>query len=127
MKKIKNLGIWMDHSNAHIIDLSIVPITTTYIKSDSNLVSDIEYSALEESHNHNREQRILTAFFKKLSDIILPFDNVLLFGPTDAKNELSNFLNENQFYLNKQIEIKSTCKMTENQEFAFVKNHFNND
>ncbi len=126
MKIIKKLGIWMDHSTAHIIDLSNTPITTTYIKSDSNLLETIEYSALEESHNHNREQRDLTAFFKKISEIILHFDKVLLFGPTNAKNELSNLLKTNHLYENINIEMKSTERMTENEEHTFVENYFNN-
>jgi len=39
-----------------------------------------------------KKQHIQSGYYKKLSDAILKFQQVLLFGPTEAKNELLNLL-----------------------------------
>ena len=50
---------------------------------------------------------------------------MLLFGPTDAKEELNKLLHEDHINTRVRIEIKTTDKMTENQLHAFVRKHFN--
>jgi hypothetical protein len=48
-----------------------------------------------------------------------------LFGPTNAKTELINKLKEDHHFDEVKIEVKSADKMTENQQQAFVLEHFN--
>ncbi|MBC8157073.1 hypothetical protein H7X64_02785 [Armatimonadetes bacterium] len=48
-----------------------------------------------------------------------------LFGPTDAKLELCNLLKGDLAFSKVKIETKSSERMSENQELAFVKAHFN--
>ncbi len=57
--------------------------------------------------------------------MIKDYDEVLLFGPTDAKTELFNILKENRQFEKIKIEVKPADNMTENQEEAFVKEYFN--
>ena len=52
------------------------------------------------------------------------YDEVILFGPTDAKVELFNILKADQHFDKIKIDIKQADKMTENQQHAFVKDHF---
>jgi len=52
------------------------------------------------------------------------YDEVLLFGPTNAKNELVNILKVDHHFDEIKIEVKPADKMTENQQLAFVKEHF---
>lgn len=54
----------------------------------------------------------------------LNYDNVLLFGPTNAKDELNNYLNKDLHFKNIQITVESADKMTDNQKGAFVKAYF---
>ncbi|MBK8348850.1 MAG: hypothetical protein IPL08_15010 [Saprospiraceae bacterium] len=49
---------------------------------------------------------------------------VLLFGPTDAKAELLHLIQADHHFDKIKFEVKSTDKMTENQENAFVKDYF---
>ncbi len=41
---------------------------------------------------HKKEQHLQLSFYKKLGEIIKEYHEVVLFGPTDAKNELLNLL-----------------------------------
>lgn len=124
MKTQKNLGIWMDHSTANLIDLNSN-------KKKNSITSKFNFSTKEEaltrSENlmHNKRQQMHEAYYKEIADEILKYDHVLLFGPTNAKTELHNYLNKDLHFKDKIIDIQTADKMTDNQQDAFVKNHFN--
>jgi stalled ribosome rescue protein Dom34 len=124
MNTTKQLGIWMDHSVAHLIKLSNGSIETNTIESQPEIQADQQIVYKDESHSLNKEKRQLTTYFRKLSDLILENDEVILFGPTEAKNELLNVLKENHLFDKIKIEVEPTDKMTEIQMNDFVKEHF---
>jgi stalled ribosome rescue protein Dom34 len=123
MKTQNNLGIWMDHSTANLIDLNSK-------KHSHSIASKFTFNTKEDALNrseslmHNKRQQMHGAYYKEIADVILKYDNVLLFGPTNAKTELYNFLNTDLHFKDIKIDIKSADKMTDNQQDAFVKNHF---
>lgn len=49
---------------------------------------------------------------------------VLLFGPTDAKTELFNMLKTDRHFEKVKVETKDADKMTQNEQHAFVRDHF---
>ena len=114
----------MDHSNAHIMEFTVDPIETTTI--ESTFTHDVKEDTLGKSEHvmHNKEQHQQAAFYKKISDVIKHYDNVILFGPTEAKVELFNILKADSAFTKTNITVKQTDKMTENQQHAFVKEHF---
>lgn len=124
MSNAKNLGIWMDHSTAHLMEFTTDPIQTNII--ESNFTHEEKENSLGKSENlmHNKEQHQEAEYYKKLGDKIRNYEEVLLFGPTDAKVELLNILRKDHRFEKIKIEIKQTDKMTENQQHAFVKEHF---
>lgn len=123
METQKNLGIWMDHSTAHLIDLNEQ-------KKNHSINSKFDFTVQEEALNrsektmHNKRQQLHEAYYKEIGNEILKYDQVLLFGPTNAKTELHNFLKEDSHFKNIRIEEKSADKMTNNEQDAFVKSHF---
>ena len=124
MKTDKKLGIWMDNSTAHIIELTTAAMATSIVASAFTNEEREQTLGRSEHVMHNKEQQQQSVYYKKLSDIIAGYDDVLLFGPTNAKAELFNVLKENQHFKNIKIEMQSADKMTEHQEQAFVKNYF---
>jgi len=124
MKTTKQLGIWMDHSIAYLTKLTNGTIETSSIESVTEVNGDEQVAYKDESHSLNKEQRQLSSYFKKLSDVILENDEVILFGPTEAKSELLNVLKENHLFDKIKIEVKPADKMTEIQRTTFVKEHF---
>ncbi len=124
METKKKIGIWLDHSTANFIDLKTE-------KNNSSIISSFNFNVKEEalsrSENlmHNKEQQMHDAYYKKIADEILNYDHVLLFGPTNAKTELYNFLDKDLHFKDKKIDIESADKMTDNEKNAFVKSHFN--
>ena len=124
MKVSKRLGIWMDHTSAHIMEFTSDPIETKTIESKFTHAEKLTSLEKGESHMHNKEQHQQSEYYKKLGEIIKNYNEVIIFGPTAAKTELSNTLTLDKHFANTKIEIKHTDKMTENQQHAFVKHYF---
>lgn len=120
----KNLGIWMDHASAHAIELTTGPIDTKVITS--KFTHGEKEEALDKSEHlmHNKEQHEQSAYYKKLGELIRKYEDVLLFGPTNAKVELFNLLRADHLFEKIKIEVKQADKMTEHQQHAFVINYF---
>ena len=124
MTTAKKLGIWMDHSSAHLMEFTTDPIETKTIVSE--FTHDEKKLSLSHSESlmHNKEQHQQSEYYKKLGEIIKNYEEVILFGPTDAKVELRNILKADHHFENIKIEVKQADKMTEHQQHTFVKEHF---
>jgi len=114
----------MDHSIAYVMELANGEITSKSIESQPEAQADEQVVYKDESHSLNKEQRELSSYFKKLGEFILENDEVVLFGPTEAKNELLNVLKDNHLFDKIKIEVIPADKMTEIQRTNFVKEHF---
>ncbi|NLO01908.1 MAG: hypothetical protein GX126_06275 [Bacteroidales bacterium] len=125
MQSKKQLGIWMDHSTANIMDLSNDKVETITLESTPAFPEQVQNLRMDESLMHNKEQNQTSDFFKKLSHIIIDYDEVLLFGPTNAKTELFNMLKDNRQFEKIKIHVQSADNLTDNQQEAFVKDFFN--
>lgn len=119
----KKLGIWMDHANAHLMELA-TPIVTKIISSRFTHGEKEKTLHKGESMMHNKEQHQQSEYYKTISEAVKNYDDVLLFGPTDAKVELLNMLETDSGFAKIKIETSLADKMTENQEHAFVKDYF---
>ncbi|MDP4147980.1 MAG: hypothetical protein Q8927_14305 [Bacteroidota bacterium] len=113
--KAKNLGVWMDHANAHLMEFTTVPITTKIISS--------RYTREEKEQNVEKGEN-LNGYYKRLGEIIRNYEDVILFGPTSAKSELLNILRADHYFEKIKIEVEQTDKMTQNQQHAFVRDYF---
>jgi len=122
MTKSKDLGIWMDHSNANLMEYSSDPIEIKTIPSENEVKENSQGSS--ENVTHNKEQHRQSDFYKRLSETIRHYDSIVLFGPTNAKVELYNILKDDHRFAKIKIEVKPADKMTENQQHAFVKEYF---
>lgn len=123
MTTIKKLGIWMDHSSAHVMEYND-DIKTNIVRSGATHADREKTLQKGESMMHNREQQRQAAYYRTLGESIKNYDHVLLFGPTDARVELMNILKADSRFSKIKIETRQADKMTENQEHAFVKEYF---
>jgi len=123
METQTKIGIWMDNVNAHLIDLDSNGKNYTIT---SNFDNDVQNEAIRKSENgmHNKRQQLHESYYKEIAAVILNYDAVLLFGPTNAKAELHNYLVDDLHYKDKKIDVLPADKMTDNQKEAFVKSHF---
>ncbi len=124
MSNAAALGIWMDHQNANLIEWTTPTMKTTTLTSKFTH-QDKEHSLGEsEKLMHNKEQHVQKEFYKHLGEVIKNYKEVLLFGPTNAKTELLNTLKSDHQFSDVRFQVLPADKMTENQQHAFVKDHF---
>lgn len=124
MIPITHLGIWMDHASANIMEFTAGTAETKTIHS--KFTHEAKEASLERSEYlmHNKEQHQESEYYKELGKVIRNYKEVLLFGPTDAKTELFNLLQKDHNFAAIKIDVEPADKMTENQQHAFVRNHF---
>ena len=122
MKALKKMAIWMDYSKAYIIEftdkareIDIIEVRRSQNNYDENPHMNHQNQVAKE----NRK-----AYFKKLTHCMDGYDKVLLFGPTEAKNELLNLWQEKEMHAIKDMDIITTGRLSENQRCRFVNNYF---
>lgn len=122
MDEIKKLGIWMCNTNVHLVayteqfakDLHEHQSEETYTKEAANV-------AWQNEAFHNQ-----TESFKKLATAIENYEEVVLFGPVDAKADFIRFLKADKKFDYLKIDVKQTHIMCEEQQQEFVENYFSN-
>lgn len=124
MENNKKLGIWMDHSIAHLIEFSSQISKTKTLKCDFSFHDKEKTLQKSENEMHNKEQQKQLSFYKTIETEIKKFHEVLLFGPTDAKTELFNHIRKNHAFDSIKIECKNTDKMTDDEQHKFVSIYF---
>ncbi len=126
MKIAKRIGIWMDHSSANMMELTSGEIISTVLSSTFNHDSKDESLEKGEHLMHNKKQHEQSLFYKKIGETIRNYDEVILFGPTTAKNELANLIKDDHHFEKIKVEVKNADKMNEYEMHLFVEEYFQN-
>jgi hypothetical protein len=134
----KKIGVWLDHAKAYFIDAAKQPalVETAYSGEESQVRIKGEHggdgaklgnnrSTNSEYHKHNRQEDIMNKYYELLADRLKNYDDIYLFGPTLAKDELYNHLKTNKHFSDKIINVAPADQLTENQMVAQVKHFFN--
>jgi len=124
MTMTRKLGVWIDHSSACLTEFTAGPMETKTLESDFTNQDRNQTRARSENVMHNKEQQRHSEYYKKLGETILNYEDVVIFGPTDAKVELFNILRKDRRFTEIKIDVKQTDKMTEHQQHEFVREYF---
>jgi hypothetical protein len=122
--KAKNLGIWMGHTDAHLMEFTTDPITTNIVSNPFTHRDKAQSLGKSEEGMHQKEQQEQAKYYGKLGAIISNFQDVVLFGPTNAKVELLNILRADHQFEHVRLETRESDKMTQNEQQAFVRDYF---
>ena len=124
MNSTKKVGVWMDYSEAHIMEFSEIPTEIKVIKSNFKNKLRLNEKDKSEKHLHSLEKQCKADYFKEIATSLLNYDKVLLFGPTNAKNELFNILSKDTLFSKIKLYLKESGKLTLNQRNKFIFEHF---
>jgi stalled ribosome rescue protein Dom34 len=124
MKTTNQLGIWMDHSVAYLMELTTKPFEIQTILCELPLPEKNEKPLKNDTALSSRNKSILYKFYHQIGAVMLNYKKIVLFGPSDAKINFFDFLSENECFLKLKIEIKYTEKMNENQQDGFIREYF---
>jgi|SRR6185369_2781449 len=133
----KCIGVWLDHEKAYFIRPG--EPSGSIEKVDSNIESHLRIqgenppgmrlgnnrSTNNEYSQHSKELEQVNKYYKSLLEKLKPYDHVLLFGSSRAKNEFGNFIRQHKPSHSKIVEVKGAEEMTQNQMAAKVSEYFN--
>ncbi len=120
----RRLAVWLDHVSAHFIEYPLDQTITRTISSDFTNTEKKETLEKSEHSMNNTKQHDQLAYFKELAKVIVEYNTVLLFGPTNAKSELLNFLKSDHRFDKIKIKALSSDKMNEHEQREFVRDYF---
>jgi stalled ribosome rescue protein Dom34 len=80
------------------------------------------------SNNEFKKNRIeendLQAYYKSLAEKLEGYDEILLFGPGEAKKQFKNVAEQLHVFQNKVLHVETSDKLTSNQLLEFVREYF---
>jgi len=125
MQTKRQLGIYMDHSHAFLMEIENNMIVSRDIQSGWNERVENNQQENHLSGEHSTERKILQSiYYKDISEAIKHYQQVVIFGPTDAKNELNNLLKDNHLFNDTSVELVNADKMTLAEMHTFMKKYF---
>ena len=127
----KNIGLWIDHREAVIVELTGKGEQITRIKSDAEKQIRVEGGSRQdglqttEAIRGKKLDSNLGKYFDEIITHIRDAELIQIFGPGDAKNELVKRLGKDGLK-ERIVEIETMDNMTDNQIVAKVREKFSN-
>jgi len=131
----KNIGLWIDHETAFIVNISngdakikkIESDVESHIKTLGGSRTASPYGpqdvSTERKFERKRKQH-LHQYYQKIIGIVKDADHIFIFGPGAAKSELEKEMKKSKKLAAKIAGIEPADKMTEGQICAKVKKYF---
>jgi stalled ribosome rescue protein Dom34 len=116
-------GVWLDNQQAMIITSGPETAADEYSILDKVQATGIQGGGSEHSMNNAKKTGHLK-YFKALSNLLLRYDEILLFGPGQSQEQFQNHLQDDAQFKSKQITIDSSDQMTDPQRIAKVRDFF---
>ena len=118
----KLVGIWLDSAKAVII-------TQDEKESGSYRINNTvdgtrKHSGGSEHSMNNAKQSEDLKYFKSLAALLLPYDEILIFGPGQSQEQLQKHLLQQAQFSNKKMTVDSSGQLTDNQAVATVRDFF---
>ena len=125
MKTNKKLGIYIDYTKAFLMEFENKKIVSRNIEfEEKGNGVDIPENKQAFSGSGNQEHHLQSGYYLEISDIIRNYDQVVLFGPSNFKNELFKLLEFDHDFDNIKIQNVNTDKMTDLQYHSFVTEYY---
>ena len=116
-------GVWIDNQDAMIISNSPENKNGEYAIQNKIKAKEMRGGGSEHSMN-NAKQSDAVKYFKSLSNLLLNYDEILVFGPGQSQEQFQNHLKQDVQFKSKQITIDSAEQLTDPQMIAKVRDFF---
>tara|TARA_R110002049_G_scaffold265234_3_gene441362 strand:- start:3473 stop:3880 length:408 start_codon:yes stop_codon:yes gene_type:complete len=133
MKKLARTGIWLDFEKAYIIELHENQENITKIDSNIEHFNVVGGSRSKQAHGpqdnvseskyleRNNQQQ--ATYFKSIIEKINPNNELVIFGPAEAKMNLKKAFQNHSNFKQKAIPVETADSITENQMKAWVRDY----
>jgi stalled ribosome rescue protein Dom34 len=131
----KQVGLWIDHRKAVIVEIENKTVVTREIESNmekhirfsSNLQSNAANKSQGSTEEDTRDRKFgnhLEKFYEIIVSNIRDADSIWIIGPGEAKIELQNYMKSHALG-DCIVGVETTDKLTNNQIASKVRNYFN--
>ncbi len=121
--KRQHAGVWLDNDKAIIITNTKGNENGDYAIQDNVKARESQSGGSEHSIN-NAKQSDTLKYFKSVSNLLLNYDEILIFGPGKSQEQFQNHLQGNTQFKSKNITVDSAEHLTEPQMIAKVRDFF---
>jgi len=119
----QHAGIWMDGHHAWII-ANAPENETEHFVVEEKVGSPESTKGGSEHTNNNAKHADTLSYFKDLSQRLLRYDEIFLFGPGKAQEQFQNFLETDAHFLRKKITLGTASKLSAEEMISQVKGFF---
>lgn len=116
-------GVWLDNQQATIISRASASSIEDYSIREKVQASKAPAGGSEHSMSNAKRTEQLK-YFKTLSNLLLPFDEILLFGPGQSQEQFQHHLEDDIAFKNKRITNHPSDQLTDPQRIAKVREFF---
>ena len=116
-------GVWLDNHKAMIISNISANENDDYAIKEKIKAGEHHGGGSEHSMNNAKHSDNLK-YFKSVSNLLLNYDEILIFGPGKSQEQFQNHLQEDAQFKSKQITIDSAEQLTDPQMIAKVRDFF---
>ncbi|MEO7175719.1 MAG: hypothetical protein ABIV51_07635 [Saprospiraceae bacterium] len=116
-------GVWFDNHHATIVTHDTAAKGLEFFIKEK-LEADVYQGEKGEHTKNNADRSNSLKYFKSMSRLLVHFDEIYIFGPGKAQEELVNFLVDDSHFKSKKISIDSAKQMSDKQLIAKVREFF---
>ncbi len=136
MSKHLNIGVWLDHRAAQLVELNDGDVKHTEIESDverhtkstggTKLGGRPQFGAADSSERrlNERRQHEIRNFFDRVKAALTGADQIAILGSGIAKDEFARYLEENNGLHERVVSVEACKPLTKGQLVALVKERF---
>lgn len=120
------VGIWIDHKKAVIVSVSGADVSAKTLESEVGphvRYSDLADGGGEKKYEERHGEHLHKYYDEVISQMGHP-DDLLIFGPGEAKLELKARLSQSTARAARTVDVETADKLTDPQIVAKVKEHF---
>lgn len=132
---MKNIGIWLDKNQAHIVvlennneTLKTIPsnIEHFHVRGGSGTrLKGGPQDVVQDSKYLEREKHQFRNYFNEIIPEIEDAENIVIFGPAEAKIKFKKELEENHKDIDNKVgKVETADSMTNNQVIAWVRDFY---
>jgi hypothetical protein len=119
----QHAGVWLDSARAMIITNTAVDANGAYAIEDK-VNGTANQSAGNEHTMNNAKQSNDLKYFKSVSQLLLRFDELFIFGPGKSQEQFKHHLESDLQFRDKKITIGSAEHLTDPQMIAKVRDFY---
>lgn len=116
-------GVWLDNHQAMIISSGNSEANGEYNILNKVSATETQGGGSEHSMNNGKQSEHLK-YFKAISKLLMPYDEILLFGPGQSQEQFKHHLQDDVQFKTTQITVDSSDQLTDPQRIAKVREFF---